>query len=791
MNKKGIPIFVLVLEILALTGYIWHQGVRPHLSGITIIPLLTLAIGILLYVGIRRYALFLAIKTDESHSSCIHAVIMTFSPLLLLYLVFLQHMVFLKDIRPYLLPMSIVGIIYLQVVFIRRLKVDVPLNMSFLENLSSKQVSTRVFLVVFLVYVVLASGLLFPPHPFTGDEPHYMILSSSILHDKDIDLFNNYQEKDYLKFYPGHLETHAFPGRKGPNHLYSKHLPGLSILLVPSFYVGEKAAQLFLSLGKDPGEARKVIILVVRLTICFFAALLSVVFFHMVADVVKHRQIALLSVSLFSFLSPMVFYSHLLYPEIPAALILLLIFRYPIYKKDHKPLILLMTGMGIAVLPWLGIKYTALTAVIFGIVMYSLLKSKSRSLPHLFMFISPILVSGCLYLTYLWALYGNFSPISVYLGSEVAQSMGASVVLNDSLAEAIQFNMGIFFDQRLGLFIYAPFYIVFLAGFIFFKQKEKNEALILLFIFGFYWLFCSLFPYWMGFCPPGRQMLPLLWILALFVAMGMEENRNRTTEIIKRTVIIMSLVIAFLALHNPMLLYHENLAAPPNLKGVNSHLLTSLSNAFVDLTQVVPSLINQRKMQWIPLGIWIIVVIMITLLLIRKRMALAPTRSPGRLGIPLAGVFVFSILFLFYVFFDIHLDQRVTFNQKGYELIFQNENHFGKELGGFWTKGNRRSGVLIKSARPLSEIKVELTSAVEGKTTVQIDKFKGTIARSKEFGLTSQVTVLSPVGFPWEGGYLYSLHIRDSKGFVPFEQDRNSQDNRFLGVFVEISTRTD
>lgn len=791
MNKKGFPLWLFILEVLALAAFIWHQGVRPHFRGIWIIPFLILGIGVLLYEGIRRYSLFLAAKTSAHHSRWIHSNLITLAPILLLTLVFLQHLAFLKDIRPYLLPLSAVGVLFLQMIFLNRMQLDVPWKFFAWDRLSSKQVSIRIFILIFLVFSVLASGLFFPPQPLTGDEPHYMIMSVSMLHDWDIDLFNNYQEQDYLKFYPGYLETHAYQGRKGPNHLYSKHLPGLSLLLVPAYFLGEKVVLPFLGLSEDQESARRVLAFVVRLTLCFFAAFLSMVFFKTVEDILSNRRIALLSTLLFSFLSPVLFYSHLLYPEIPAALILLLIFRYTLYKKDHRPLTLLMTGLGIALLPWLGIKYTTLAAVVFAIVAYYLLKSKSRIFPNGFVFILPMLVSACLYFFYLWTLYGNFSPSSVYMGTDPARIITPSMLFNDSFAEVFQFGIGIFFDQRIGIFVYAPIYILFLAGIYFLWKKPTNLVLALLLIFGFYWFFCSLFPYWIGYCPPGRHMLPVLWVLALFVAATLAENRNRAAGIIKSTAIGVSVAIAYLALKNPMLLYHQNLAAPPLPKGLNSNLLTSLSNAFLDLTKLVPALINQGNIRWMLLGIWIVAVALITFVLIKKRKTPGRALAPNKLGAPLAWFFVFSFLFLSYVFFDIQLDSSESFENKGYELIFQDENHFGKELDGFWTKGNRKTEVLIKSRHPLSEIKVRLTSAVAGKTAVQIDRYKGMVKRNKALGFTSMVTVPSPKGFPWEGGYLYSLQVKEANGFVPVERDRNIQDNRFLGVFVEIFTRVD
>ncbi|HEV2124517.1 MAG TPA: hypothetical protein VGW38_17320, partial [Chloroflexota bacterium] len=67
-----------------------------------------------------------------------------------------------------------------------------------------------------------------PIYHITGDEPHYLTIATSLLRDGDLDIYNNYLNKDYFVFYPHHLgdprdpeDMHALYGRGGA--LYSKH----------------------------------------------------------------------------------------------------------------------------------------------------------------------------------------------------------------------------------------------------------------------------------------------------------------------------------------------------------------------------------------------------------------------------------------------------------------------------------------------------------------------------------------------------------------------------------------
>ena len=83
-----------------------------------------------------------------------------------------------------------------------------------------------------------------PSASITGDEPHYLVIATSLRRDGDLDVLNNYREKHYLPFYPHHLgdprdlhNMHAIYGRGGA--VYSKHPLGLPLLVLPFFRNGD------------------------------------------------------------------------------------------------------------------------------------------------------------------------------------------------------------------------------------------------------------------------------------------------------------------------------------------------------------------------------------------------------------------------------------------------------------------------------------------------------------------------------------------------------------------------
>ena len=785
---------LFVLEILAFSLFLWLQclsiylqkgNLFVHILGLVLTAVLSAAF---LFGCVRVYVRRLVSKTSEPPEKLRRSVILTLSPLLLLFLVLFSFVVFLRDVRPFMLILSFLGITGLQSVFLLRLKRQYRGKNLFFpswillrrKRLSGRQSAILVFFVSFFVYCLLASGLIVPAHPFTGDEPHYLIISESLIHDGDINLFDNYRDQDYLRFYPGVLDSHAYSGKLGERHQYSRHLPGLGVILIPAYVVGEAAGL------SNSG----MFVYVVRLTMCLLTALLSWMFFLTAREIVNRQSAALLSWIVFSFFSPVIFYSHLVYPEVPAALILLLIFRYVIYRKNSALAAFLLAGLGAGALPWLGVKYAALSFLVTAIIAVPLLKSRRKHVGKLVAFISPVLVSACLFLFYLWSLYGNVSPYSIYQGVSPGSGRQFASFFPPNVSGAIQAALGYLFDQRIGLFIFAPIYLLFVAGLILAARRTGKITSILLFLFIPYWLFCSLFPYWAGYCPPARQLLVVLWIAALFLAVLFAENRSRIARAVYAGGIALSSLVVYMGLKNPGILYQGDLAYASKSQGISGQLLSTLSSAFIDLTGVGPLLVGRDRFQWFPLVFWLLFLIGLTF-------GLARSVNPGkqgpaydRLRFPAVGILIASTLLLGCQFFNIRLDDTAVFEDRGFEAIFQDNNHFGKELGGFWTKGNRKTVLLIRSSEPLSEINIRLTSPVPGKTYLQVDRFKSKVNRDSASGFEKSITVISPTGFPWKGRMLYSVQIKERHAFIPSQRSRQSEDTRSLGVFVEINIRS-
>ena len=70
-----------------------------------------------------------------------------------------------------------------------------------------------------------------------GDEPHYLIITQSLLIDHALTIDDVHRRGDYRAYYPTELQPHVqMRGKNG--RIYSVHAPGLPALVAPAFVLG-------------------------------------------------------------------------------------------------------------------------------------------------------------------------------------------------------------------------------------------------------------------------------------------------------------------------------------------------------------------------------------------------------------------------------------------------------------------------------------------------------------------------------------------------------------------------
>src|SRR3990170_8322035 len=89
-----------------------------------------------------------------------------------------------------------------------------------------------------------------------GDEPHYLIITQSLLEDGDLKIENNHRSGDYRSYFAGDLAKPDFRRRGRNGEIYSIHAPGLPAMIAPAFALaGYHGVVVFLVLLASLGSA--------------------------------------------------------------------------------------------------------------------------------------------------------------------------------------------------------------------------------------------------------------------------------------------------------------------------------------------------------------------------------------------------------------------------------------------------------------------------------------------------------------------------------------------------------
>jgi len=295
--------------------------------------------------------------------------------------------------------------------------------------------------------------------------------------------------------------------RSAEGGIYYINAPGPGLLLVPAVLLDR-------ALNRAFGWNRQ---LAVILFWQFLGALLVLEMFVCGADVAD-RAAALVSAFAAALIVPLLFYSFQIYPELPAALLLLFAFRKLVIDSHPTAAGALASGVALAALPWLHQKYSVV-AFVLGLLGVScfLHRRVGRSSPvglepgKLALLLLPLVFSAYSIFLYNHALTGSLSPTATF--SAVARTSFAPEGLPKGF-------FGLLFDRENGLLVFAPFYVLALVGLPALADRNARIAEPLLLVVVSYLLVIACFPYWPGAVSTmGRYISSILPLLLLPIAL--------------------------------------------------------------------------------------------------------------------------------------------------------------------------------------------------------------------------------------------------------------------------------
>ena len=295
--------------------------------------------------------------------------------------------------------------------------------------------------------------------------------------------------------------------RSAEGGIYYINAPGPGILLVPAVLVDRVLNRLF------GGSRQLAVILFWQL----LGALLVLETYRSAAEVAG-RAAALLSALTAALIVPLLFYSFQIYPELPAALLLLFAFRKLVLDSHPTAAGALASGAALAALPWLHQKYSVVALVLglLGIARFVHRRVGRFAVEpgKLALLSLPLLLSAYSILLYNHALTGSLSPAATF--DAVTRTSFAPEGLPRGL-------LGLLFDCENGLFVFAPFYVLALAGLPALSDRHSRIVKPLLLVVVSYLLVIASFPYWPGAVSTmGRYISSILPLLVLPTALVMK-----------------------------------------------------------------------------------------------------------------------------------------------------------------------------------------------------------------------------------------------------------------------------
>lgn len=427
----------------------------------------------------------------------------------------------------------------------------------------------------------LAAWAAAPARP-AGDEPHYLVLTQSLLYDGDLKIENNHRRGDYRTYYPGDLPPHVIRnGRNG--EMYSIHAPGLPALVLPAFAIGGYRGVVIFLLGVASAGCALAWWLAWRTT--------------------GRTDAAWFGWAAVTFSAPFLLESYTVFPDEPGAILVLSGFWALLraawdaeravstappaaHADDGRGAWLpwLLHGAALAALPWLHTRFAVLAATLGGLILLRLSKTPNPLVKATALLAVPAM-SALAWLLFFLVVYGTPDPTAPY-GGDVGSSFA---FLPNGVG-------GLLFDQGFGLIATAPVLAVALIGF----ARTRRLAVE--------WLVVAL-PYlaavgayamwWAGLSGPARLLVPLLLVLAVPAAAAWAATPSRAARVVMLAALVVSAWLSAVMAGggDGRLGYHTR-----NEGGATAAPWIEWANRVVDLPSALPAFVP-RPVQPDPRGL--------------------------------------------------------------------------------------------------------------------------------------------------------------------------------------------
>jgi hypothetical protein len=401
--------------------------------------------------------------------------------------------------------------------------------------------------------------------PPDGDEPYYLLVAHSLAYDLDADLANNYADGDSLHFLPRRLE--AQPGDPVGQHgeMYSRHNVMLPLLLALPYRVAGAAGAFA--------------------TMAALAAALA----WLTLRVARHRFAqwpggALLAWALLAFAPPLLLYSHQVWVEVPAALLVMLALDGLRELGTSRRAAVLFWTM-VVLLPLLKLRF----AVFAGLLAVFAWWRSGRHQVGLVERVRRLAAAiGGMVVLFAAILAFNHARFGAAL-----KTYGLEQLLPESPFHVVLARfLGMFFDLGFGLFAAGPLWALLVPALALLVLRRPELAAELAFLTVPYLLLVSFRREWFGgWSPPLRNGLAVLPLLALPLATLLDDRRRGGARVLVAALGAATAALTLVWLAVPGWTY--------NLADGGSYLLAELGRELrLDVARLFASAIRLRAATW-------------------------------------------------------------------------------------------------------------------------------------------------------------------------------------------------
>lgn len=353
-----------------------------------------------------------------------------------------------------------------------------------------------------------------------GDEPHYLVITQSLLRDGDLKIENNHRAGDYAAYFPGELKP-DYLRRGADGQIYSIHAPGISAVVLPAFALGGyRGAAWFLLIA------------------CALGASLA---WRLGWHVTGEAGAAWFGWATLVSAAPVAAHAYTIFPDgLSGVLVLVGILSF-LRARDAAAWPAFVGGVALAALPWMHTRNVVI-AVALGLAIVLRMRVAPRRMAA---FLGVPLISAAAWFASFKAIYGTFDPSAPYGG-----------YTQSSLANTVRGVTGLLFDQQFGALATAPALLAAIVGILVLLSGRRLAArggaspspralgaALALTAVSYTLLAASYYMWWGGTSAPARFLVPVLWLAAIGAAVAWAACRSAASRAAWLALLLVSGVI--------------------------------------------------------------------------------------------------------------------------------------------------------------------------------------------------------------------------------------------------------